>query len=180
MRKRCHNPPVPARVQHNVVGVALSPSPQTPGISSLTVTEITGDAPCPLSKLAWFIWQMTNSFQQENLVDIISAAAPIRDESSLFLRCDSFPPMYSFPTNWRDTNICAANFGFAKPAAFRYIMNFVTPGLMVVCPPRTDDPGSDEGPEFCIAFENELRDELLNDPDWCKYFDFRGIDSEEI
>lgn len=88
--------------------------------------------------------------------------------------------MYNFTTDWRETNISAADFGFAKPAAFRHIMNFVTPGLMIVYPPRTDDPNSEEGPEFCFGFENELRDDLLNDPEWCKYFEFRGIDSEEI
>ncbi|KAG6356348.1 hypothetical protein INS49_015736 [Diaporthe citri] len=174
MRKRCTNPRVPARIQHNVVAVALStqaPAPQ------LTAAEIISDA--PLSRLAWFIRQLTNSTTQGSLDRTLDAVAPVRDKSSLFLRCDSFEPMYSFTTDWRDTNVAGADFGFAKPYAFRFPMNYVTPGLQIVYPPRSDDPGSDEGPELCIGFEKELTQELLEDPEWSKYFEFRGIDAEE-
>lgn len=174
MRKRCHNPPVPARIQHNVVGVSLSPQSSVP---QLTAAEIIFDA--PLSKLAWFVRQMTDATTQESLDKILDAVAPVRDKSTLYLRCDSFAPMYNFTTDWRDADIAGANFGFAKPHAFRLPMDHVTPGLQVVYPPRSNDPGSDEGPEFLIGFEKELTQGLLEDPEWSKYFEFRGIDAEE-
>lgn len=174
MRKRCTNPPVPARIQRNVVGVARSPQAPVP---QLTVSEITRDA--PLSRLAWFVRQMTNSNTQASLDAALEAVAPVRDKSSLFLRCDAYPPMYSFTTDWRDTDVAGADFGFAKPYAFRFPMDYVTPGLQIIYPPRSDDPASDEGPELCIGFEKELTRELLEDPEWSRYFEFRGIDAED-
>lgn len=73
----------------------------------------------------------------------------------------------------------SANFGFGKPRLFRHIMASVTPGLKVVYPPTTDNPESDEGPEFCIGFEKELAQKLISDPEWSWYFEFRGVDSED-
>ncbi|POS72870.1 hypothetical protein DHEL01_v208734 [Diaporthe helianthi] len=175
MRKRFHNPPVPARIQQNVVGVSLSPQAPVP---QLTVAEIISDT-TPLSKLAWFIRQVTDGTTQENLDKILDAVAPVRDKSVLYLRCDSFAPMYNVTTDWRDTNITGADFGFANPYAFRMPMNYVTPGLQVVYPPRSNDPGSDEGPELLIGFEKELTQGLLDDPEWSRYFEFRGVDAAE-
>lgn len=127
-----------------------------------------------------FIRQMTNnSTTQDGLNKALDAVAPVRDKSVLYLRCDSFPLMYNFITDWRDTKVCAADFGFGKPHAFRHDMNFVTPGLMLVYPPRTDDSASDKGPEFCFGFEQELLQGLIQDAEWCKYFEFRGVDSKD-
>lgn len=85
--------------------------------------------------------------------------------------------MYSFTTDWRDTQVASTDFGFGKPQMFRHIMAEVTPGLKVIYPPSTDDPDSDEGPEFCIAFEKELTEKLISDPEWSKYFEFRCVES---
>lgn len=49
MRKRIHNPPVPARIQGNVVFAALGNRNPTP---QLTVKEVISEA--PLTKLAWY------------------------------------------------------------------------------------------------------------------------------
>ena len=174
MRKRCHNPPVPARVQYNILGVALSSQSPVP---QLTAAEIILDA--PLTKLAWFIRQMTDSTTQESLKKMLEDIAPVRDKSGHYLRCDSFPPMYNFTTDWRDTDIAGADFGFAKPYAFRLPMDHVTPGLQMVYPPRNSAHGSDERPELLVGFEKELTQDLLEDPEWCKYFEFRGIDAVE-
>lgn len=170
MRKRCHKPPVPRRIQHNVIGVAISS--QAP-VAQLTVAEIISDA--PLSKLAWFIRQMTNSTTQENLDKALTAASLVKDKGALNLRCDSFPPMYNFTTDWRDVDAAGADFGFAKPRAFRHPLNFVTPGMKVIFPPRSDD----EGPEFLLGIEKELVQKLVEDEEWSSYFEFRGIDSED-
>ncbi|KAG8160791.1 hypothetical protein KVR01_009055 [Diaporthe batatas] len=179
MRKRLRNPPVPARIQHNVLGVALSPQ-APPHAPQPTVAEITGsDGTTPLSRLAWFIRQMTDGTTQESLDAALESVAPVRDKTVLYLRCDSFPPMYNFTTDWRDTDVAGADFGFARPCAFRLPMEHVTPGCQVVYPPRSNDPGSDEGPELLVGFEKELTGGLLGDPEWSRYFEFRGVEAEE-
>lgn len=177
MRKRCHNPPVPARIQHNVVAVSLS-TQAPPEVAQLTVAEVISDT-TPLTKLARFIRQLTDGTTQESVDRTLEAVAPVRDKTALCLRMDSFAPMYSFTTDWRDTNVAGADFGFAKPSAFRMPMNYVTPGFQIVHPPRSNDPASDEGPEFLIGLEKELTRDLLADPEWTKYFEFRGYDAEE-
>lgn len=174
MRKRCRSPAVPAQIQRNVIGVALSS--QAP-VKQLTVAEITTDL--PLSKLACFIQHFTISITQESLVKTIEDAAPVRDKSGLVMSCDSFPPMCDSITDWRGADICSADFGFAQPCAFRHPMDFVTPVLMIVYPPRTDDAASDDGPEFIIGIEKELLKGLRDDVEWCKYFEFRGVDWKE-
>ncbi|RYP68377.1 hypothetical protein DL770_008445 [Monosporascus sp. CRB-9-2] len=75
---------------------------------------------------------------------------------------------------------CDADFGFAKPRAFRFPFDAVTPGL-VVYPRRTHGApnGDDEGNEFSIAFEKELATDLIGDPEWSPYFEFRGVDAVE-
>ncbi|KAL4999860.1 hypothetical protein BDV10DRAFT_200515 [Aspergillus recurvatus] len=176
MRRRLFNPPVPQRMQGNVVCVALSSQNPTP---QPTVEEVISTA--PLSKLAWYIRQLTNSIAEESLDTALSAIAPVRDKTALFLRTDSFPPMSNITTDWRDTRPCDADFGFGKPYAFRFPFDTVTAGLTVVYPVRTNNApaGEDEGNEFCIGFEKELARALIEDPEWNKYFEFRGVDAEE-
>lgn len=89
--------------------------------------------------------------------------------------------MSNFTTEWRDTRPCDADFGFAKPYAFRFPFDTVTAGLTVVYPVRTNGApaGDNEGNEFSIGFEKELTEGLINDPEWNKYFEFRGVDAEE-
>lgn len=176
MRRRFHNPGVPERMQGNVVFVAISTSSPVP---QLTVEEVISEA--PLSKLAWYIRQLTNGVTEENLDIALSAIAPIRDKTALFLRTDSFPPMSNITTDWRDTRPGEADFGFGKPHAFRFPFDTVTPGLAVVYPVRTNSPpaGEDEGHEFSIGFERELAAGLIEDPEWNRYFEYRGVDAEE-
>lgn len=128
-----------------------------------------------------YIRQLTNGVTQESLDIALTAIAPIRDKTSLFLRTDSLPPMSNFTTEWRDTRAGQADFGFAKPHAFRFPFDTVTSGLAVVYPARTSSPpaGDDEGNEFSIGFEKELAQSLIEDPEWNRYFEFRGVDAEE-
>jgi len=128
-----------------------------------------------------YIRQLTNGVTQENLDVALSAIAPIRDKTTLFLRTDSFPPMSNFTTEWRDTKPCDADFGFARPYAMRFPFDTVTAGLTTVYPVRTHGApaGADEGNEFSIGFEKELAEDLINDPEWNKYFEFRGVDAED-
>lgn len=89
--------------------------------------------------------------------------------------------MSNFTTEWRDTRVTDADFGFARPYAFRFPFDTVTAGLTVVLPVRTvgAPAGDDEGNEFSIGFEKELTKDLIEDPEWNKYFEFRGVDAEE-
>ncbi|KAI0386950.1 hypothetical protein F5Y04DRAFT_74076 [Hypomontagnella monticulosa] len=176
MRRRFHDPPVPPRMQGNIVFVA---SAERCSVPPLTGEEVISEA--PLSKLAWHIRQLTDGVTQENLDIALSAFAPVRDKSTLFLRTDGFPPLSNVTTCWRDSRVCEADFGFAKPFAFRVPFNTVTAGLTIVYPPRTNGApsGADEGNEFAIGFEKEIAQDLINDPEWNKYFEFRGVDAEE-
>ncbi|KAK3349629.1 hypothetical protein B0T25DRAFT_570248 [Lasiosphaeria hispida] len=107
-----------------------------------------------------YIRQLTNSGKQENLDGVLATIAPVRDKTSLFFRGDSYPAMSFFVTDWRDSRPTEADFGFAKPYAFRFPFNTDSAGLTVALLARTGDgapAGKDEGNEFCIAFEKELQ-----------------------
>ncbi|KAK1753644.1 hypothetical protein QBC47DRAFT_403987 [Echria macrotheca] len=172
MRRRL-DPPVPERMQGNVVYVAIGTQS---AVTPLTVEEVISTA--PLEKLAWYIRQLTNSVASDSLAAALAAIAPIRDKTSLFLRTDSFPSLSNFVTDWRDTRPCEADFGFGRPCAMRFSFDTVTAGLTVVYLPRNGGD-KDEGNEFSIGFEKELVEGLLADPDWTRYFEFRGIDAED-
>ncbi|KAK5653713.1 hypothetical protein OQA88_8744 [Cercophora sp. LCS_1] len=141
--------------------------------ASMTLPSLSG------FKGTWYIRQLTNSSTQENMDVVLTTIASVRDKTSLFLRLDSFPPMSSFTTDWRDTRPCETNFGFTKPYAFRSPYDTVTAGLTVVYPARTNGApaGEDEGSEFSISFE--LAEDLINNPEWNKYFEVRGVDAKD-
>lgn len=98
LRKRCTNPRVPPRIQHNVIGVSVSAQMAAAGLPELTAAEIISDA--PLSKLAWYIRQMTNGTTQEGLDKALEAVAPVRNKSALHLRCKSPIPAPSRAVRW--------------------------------------------------------------------------------
>ncbi|CAP68190.1 uncharacterized protein PODANS_7_4860 [Podospora anserina S mat+] len=178
MRRRFTNPPIAPRTQGNVVYVALS-SQSPPELKPLAASEVASDA--SLEKLAWYIRQLTNSVTQESLAAALNGIAPIRDKTALFLRVDSLPPLSIFVTEWRDTRPCDADFGFGKPHAFRFPFDTITNGLVVVYPVRGNGPcGDDEGNEFSIAVEMGIKDSLLADEEWNSWFDFRGVDADDM
>ncbi|KAF7553527.1 hypothetical protein G7Z17_g3539 [Cylindrodendrum hubeiense] len=175
-RRRLNDPPVPQRIQGNVLITASSEKSSVP---QLTAEEVISEV--PLSKLAWYIRQITNGVTEESLDKALSAMAAIRDKSKLNHSISTFSPMTNFTTDWRDTQSCEADFGFAKPHAFRAPLETVTAGLTVVYPVRKNGApaGEDEGNEFSIGFEKELAKDLIEDPEWNRYFEFRGVDAEE-
>lgn len=128
-----------------------------------------------------YIRQLTNGVTQEMVDAALEAIAPVKDKTSLFLRTDSLPPLSNITSEWRDTDPCGADFGFAKPYALRFPFDTVTAGLAVVYPNRTNNApaGDDEGNEFSIAVEKDITEALINDPEWNRYFEFRGVDAEE-
>ncbi|EAQ88402.1 hypothetical protein CHGG_05021 [Chaetomium globosum CBS 148.51] len=158
----------------NLFWVAISAKYPDP----LTIKEIAslGDA-VPLSLLATKIRGMTNSMDQAALDQVLAMLAPIRDKTCLFSRVDSFPPLTVVITDWRLAAVCEkADFGFARPCAFRHFFDAVSEGLIVVYPPRMFGSDTDEGCEFVVTMENEIVEAVLGDPDMKKYFEFRGYE----
>ncbi|KAJ5287309.1 Transferase [Penicillium angulare] len=172
MRRRLHSPKVSPRIQRNVMSASLSiTAPVTQPTAGEVITE------WPLTKLATYVRQMTDCMTQEALDAALDMVATVRDKSSLNLRIDSFPPMSLLQTDHRDANIPNANFGFAKPATYRHLIDQMTPGVIIIYPSRDPSPESDEGPEISITYEKSLKEGLINDPEWSKYFEYRGVDA---
>ena len=111
----------------------------------------------------------------------LEAVAAVRDKTALMLRMDGFPPMSNITTDWRESKPYDADFGFGKPYAFRHPFSTVSNGYIIVYPRRKQGgpAGEDEGNEILIGFEKDATKDLLEDPEWNKYFDFRGVDGEE-
>ncbi|KAH6609749.1 trichothecene 3-o-acetyltransferase [Trichoderma cornu-damae] len=170
MRKRLHSPPCPPRTQGNVMYGAMSVTAKG---WQPTASEVIFES--QLSQIASFIRQLTDSVNQEDLDKRLEAVAAIRDKGSLFLHPETFHPMSVIMTDWRATNVAAADFGLAKPAAFRHVSGNVTRCVVQVYPPRIEGPGLDEGCEFVVTFEKSLAKLLIEDPEWNEYFEYRGI-----
>ncbi|OTA57487.1 acyltransferase [Hypoxylon sp. EC38] len=173
MRSRL-DPPVPERIQRNVFFASLSATAPT----KLTNAEVISEA--PLWRLASYIRGLTNAMTNEALAKALESVAPIRDKTSLFIRIDSFPPLTIIMTDWRDTKITDADFGFAQPKAFRHLFaNKIDEGLVIIYPPRaTANP--DEGCEFMIPFEKQLVRKLMDDPEFSQFFELRGYETTSV
>ncbi|KAF9890841.1 hypothetical protein FE257_005412 [Aspergillus nanangensis] len=110
----------------------------------------------------------------------------MRVEYSTFIRLELFITIpillisCLMVTDHQDVHITGAEFGFATPVSYRQLLGCVTEGVVIVYPPRTTAEGSDEGCEFSIAYEKRLARTLIEDPEWCEYFEYRGVDAEEF
>ncbi|CAO2651405.1 Nn.00g039750.m01.CDS01 [Neocucurbitaria sp. VM-36] len=167
------NPPIPARMQGNLqidITSATSPLPQ------FTLAEIISDA--PLSQLASYTRKMTETVTANTLASKLAEFAQVRNKQDLSIHLDAFPPMSLLVSDWRHANYCTFDFGFAGPTAWRHLFGGVPLSQAVVYPPHKA-PGEDEGMEVQFTIETELVPQLLNDPEWNKYFEFRGVDERE-
>ncbi|KAJ5712077.1 Transferase [Penicillium malachiteum] len=172
MRRRMHSPKPPSRIQRNVMTGVLS---ATAPVTAPTAAEVISE--WPLSKLTYYIRQLTNSVTQEALDQALGMVATVRDQTALNIRIDAHPPMSLLQTDHRDANIPAADFGFAKAFTYRHLIDKLTQGVMIIYPSRDPSPESDEGPEFSISYETSLKQALIDDPEWRKYFEYRGVDA---
>ena len=177
MRRRMHSPKVHPRIQRNVISKAASDAGPVP---APTVAELVSD--WPLWKVASYIRQLTNSATQEKLDKTLDFIATVRDKVSVNVRVDSKPPLSIQQTDHREVNVSAADFGFARPFMYRHLSDFITEGLILVYPPRSSgsssaDDDSDEGYEFSITYEDHLAQALIEDPEWSRYFEYRGIEA---
>ncbi|KAL0930387.1 acyl transferase [Colletotrichum truncatum] len=176
MRRRFRDPPVPRDMQGNVVFVAISNRSEVP---QFTAEEVVSSA--QFWKLAWYIRQLTNSATQESLDATLTALAPVRDKTTLFFRADAFHPTGSLSTDWRDARPCEVDFGFARPYAFRWPFETVQSNMWVTYPTRVNGApaGEDEGTELSLPVEKEIVAALLEDPEWNRYFEFRGVEVDD-
>ncbi|KAJ5914117.1 Transferase [Penicillium tannophilum] len=172
MRRRMHSPKPPERIQHNVMGGALS---NAAPVQSPAAGEVISE--WPFSRLASYIRTLTNSITQEALDQTLDVVATVRDKTALNIRIDAHPPMSLLQTDHRDANITAADFGFGKPLVYRHLIDRLTQGVIIIYPSRNPSPESDEGPEFSISYETSLKQALIEDPEWNKYFEYRGVDA---
>ena len=168
MRRRL-DPPVPKRVQRNIIYAALSVFQP----HQLTAREVISEA--PLSRLALYVRSLTNTATNEALDHFIEAHEPIRDKSCLRVRIDSMPPLTIAMTDWRHADVCNADFGFGKARAFRQLYSTLTEGMVVVYPPRPSG-NPNEGYEFAIPVETPLLESILEDAEMKEYFEFRGFE----
>lgn len=171
MRRRFRNPTVPERMQRNVVAgisTALASVPQP------TVAQVISE--WTLSELATYVRRMTDSVSQEFLDLMLEQVAAIRDKVALNMLVESQPPMAVSMTDHRDASMIGYDFGFATPVAHRHLFGAASETLVMVYPSRNPSPESDEGCELSIAYEKRLAKDLIRDPEWRRWFEYRGVD----
>ncbi|KAH7117305.1 transferase [Dactylonectria macrodidyma] len=168
------DPPIPEGMQGNLqldITSTMSPVPQ------LSLAEIISEA--PLSQLASYTRQVTDGVTADMLAAALQKVARVRNKQDLSIHLDSFPPMAILVSDWRHANLCTFDFGFAEPVAFRHLFGGVPLCQALVYPARKGPAADDEGMEVQVTFETELMEQLVNDPEWSKYFEFRGVDASE-
>lgn len=121
---------------------------------------------------------MTTSATQERLEKTLESLAPFKDKWKLHPRLDAIPPMSLVVTDWRKADMCNADFGFGRPAAFRQLSDIVIENMMVIYPPlkgNDKDPGN--GLEVMVPFESHAVDMFKEDAELTRYFGFRGFEA---
>lgn len=146
---------------------AGSPLPQ------FTLAEVISEV--PLSKLAVYTRQLSDSVTLEMLAGTLQKLAHFPAEE-LSISVPSFPLMALYVTDWRPAQVAKLDFGFGDTIGFRFLFGEAQRGQGVVYPPRKGPAGDDEGIEITLTFEADLVPQLLEDPLWSKYFEFRGVD----
>jgi hypothetical protein len=121
-----HTHKVPARIQRNVMSAALSPTAPVP---LPTAAEVIRE--WPLSRLALYIRQLSNSVTQDSHDKKLDMVATARDRTALNIRIDSYPPMSILQTDHRDVNIATANFGFVTPVSYHQLWYCISEGQSI-------------------------------------------------
>jgi Transferase family len=167
-------PKLPARYQGNCLSAGQSHRHPNP----LTLAEVISEA--PLSRIATFIREVTTSATQETLENTLEMLAPFRNKWTLHPRLDAIPPMSLVVTDWRGAEMCEADFGFGRPAAFRQLSDVVIENMMIIYPPLKLEGVSDQGVEVMLPFEKHATDILFQDADIKRFFEFRGFESYHL
>ncbi|KAG5659470.1 hypothetical protein KAF25_002029 [Fusarium avenaceum] len=168
------NPPMPERIQGNL---QIDITSEMSDVPQLTLAEIISEA--PLSKLALYTRQVTESVNLDMLTAVLEKVASVRNKQDLSINVDSFQPMSLLTSDWRKADFCVLDFGFGKPTVHRHLFGGVPLSQVVVFPPRVGPAGDDEGIEVQVTIETEIMSKMINDAEWSRYFEFRGVDAWE-
>lgn len=174
MRPRFRDPTPPRRMIRNMLAGAFS---EVAGFPLPTVQATAETA--PLSELALFIRRMTDSVTQRHIEGLLDYIATLRDQQSVSFNLMSKPPMSFFVTDHRPADVTACDFGFGTPLTHRFLTGDELSANMTLVYPATQSshaPDSDEGTIWSITVEKAIVPALLKDPEWCEFFEYRGID----
>ncbi|KAF1919406.1 transferase [Ampelomyces quisqualis] len=166
------DPPIPERIQGNLQFDITS---EMSGIPPLTLGEIISSA--PLHRLATYTREMTDCVTMDMLTAALAKFANVRNKADLSIHVDALPPMSVLLTDWRMAKYCTFDFGFGIPECHRHLFGGVPLCLAVVYAPHRGPAGEDEGLEVQLSVETELVETLLEDEEWVRYFEFRGVDA---
>ncbi|KAL3437843.1 transferase [Aspergillus tetrazonus] len=165
-------PPIAPRYQGNLLCGGISSLHTSPLTLHEVITPTT-----PLSTLAAFIRDLTNSVTEDTLKTALTHTARIRDKSNLDMRLDSFPPMSVAVTDWRGADMCAVDFGFSstgtggRPTAARHVADTVLENMVMIYPTRMGEV------DVVVPFEAEYLDLLLRDEELATMAVFRGVEA---
>ncbi|KAK4190136.1 hypothetical protein QBC35DRAFT_93463 [Podospora australis] len=161
-------------------GMTAVMSSMAPGVTQPTLAEIVSEWPLP--RLAQYVRQMTSLFSEGYLQAVLDQIESIKDKTSLALRTDSFPPASVAMTDHREAKMGGVDFGFGKAICYRHLLDRVTNGVVVVYPPNDygKEKGDEEGVELEVFYEERFMRELVEDEEFGRYFEFRGVDAVDV
>ncbi|KAK3403187.1 hypothetical protein B0T20DRAFT_18788 [Sordaria brevicollis] len=174
MRRRLQNPKPAPRIRGNVMFCALS---NNSAVEQPTLAQVASQ--WSLSRLATYIRQMTDSVTPEALDAALEMVNIAKNKADVCLTVDGPPPMSMVVTDHRDAYFGDVSFGFGTPLAYRHLADRITNGLIIFYPPRNKSPESDEGMEFIVYYEKRLARQLIEDPEWCEFMEYRGVEAED-
>ncbi|CAJ2509080.1 Uu.00g141060.m01.CDS01 [Anthostomella pinea] len=190
MRGRFRDPtPPPPRMIRNMLAGGFSDT--APGVPLPTLGEIAGLQGLgnvkgrELWRLARYVRRLTDSVTQASVEQVLGYIATLRDQQSVSFNLASKPPMSFFVTDHRPADVTGCDFGFGRPLAHRFLTgSSVSPNMILVYPPARSEKstgggggrGGDEGTIWSITVEKDLVSRLLADPEWCEYFEYKGVD----
>lgn len=174
LHKLFTSPAVPAGFQGNI---QVDVKSATSSIPQLSLAEIISEA--PLSKIAGYTRRLADSVTADYVAGIIQEHANVRNKHDLSIDLAGFPPMAILVSDWRSATLCQYDFGFGELRCWRHLFGAVFPCQVLVYAPRKGPSGDDEGVELQITFEAELAQQLVHDPEWSRYFEFRGVDASD-
>jgi hypothetical protein len=199
MRQRLGTPehPIPRRMQRNLITAAVSQTPpptapRQPTVAELAEAEAAGGAGAwSLPRLAAHMRAMTEGTGTREAMDqLLELIRVVRDKVAAAPDLHRLAALTHMVTDHRPAGTVTgsfplgtegggADFGFGKVVGYRQLWGRANVGMMLVYAPQVGG-GEDEGYEVTIGYEKVLVKELLEDEEWNKWFEYRGLDWEEL
>lgn len=165
-------PSVPQRYQGNLQQSCQSFTEK----EKLSLADVVGDA--PLAKLASYIRKLTNGATPAALEARMKRVHCVRDKAMQKFDLNSLPPMSAIILDWRDVDMCTAEFGsLGRPEATRILADVIMENCIVLLPRRRLDGGVDSGLEVLLPFEKHATHLLREDADLALWAEFTGFET---